>query len=89
MIPPTLKHEHRQQQTLTPRLQHAVRLLQMSALDYEQELRDMMQRNPFLEVEEPSAPSRPEPSGDAASRVALDADAITSEAPGDASSDAP
>src|SRR3982750_1108977 len=37
-----------QNQTLTPRLQFAVKLLQMSALDYEQELHDMTARNPFL-----------------------------------------
>lgn len=42
----------RQSQTLTPRLQFAVRLLQMSALDYEQELHEMTARNPFLEIDD-------------------------------------
>jgi RNA polymerase sigma-54 factor len=41
-----------QSQTLTPRLQFAVRLLQMSALDYEQELHEMSARNPFLEIDD-------------------------------------
>jgi len=41
-----------QTQTLTPRLQHAVRLLQMSSLDYAQELNEAMARNPFLEPDE-------------------------------------
>jgi RNA polymerase sigma-54 factor len=46
--------EHRQHQTLTPRLQHAVRLLQLSSLDFAQEVLDAMGKNPFLEIEEPS-----------------------------------
>src|SRR5947199_3740523 len=44
--------EHRQHQTLTPRLQHAVRLLQLSSLDFAQEVQEAMGRNPFLEVED-------------------------------------
>ncbi|MGF6527710.1 RNA polymerase factor sigma-54 [Variovorax sp. PvP013] len=35
----------------SPRLQHAVRLLQMSTLDYKQALREVALDNPFLEVE--------------------------------------
>jgi RNA polymerase sigma-54 factor len=46
--------EHRQHQTLTPRLQHAVRLLQLSSLDFAQEVQDAMGKNPFLEIEEPN-----------------------------------
>jgi len=49
--------EHRQHQTLTPRLQHAVRLLQLSSLDFAQEVLDAMGKNPFLEIEEPNAES--------------------------------
>jgi RNA polymerase sigma-54 factor len=44
--------DHRQQQGLSPRLQHAVRLLQLSSLDFAQEVRDALGRNPFLEAEE-------------------------------------
>src|SRR5205085_6567135 len=47
--------EHRQHQTLTPRLQHAVRLLQLSSLDFAQEVLEAMGKNPFLEVDEPNA----------------------------------
>jgi RNA polymerase sigma-54 factor len=54
-----------QTQTLTPRLQFAVRLLQMSALDYEQELHELTARNPFLEIDEagpaPGPSAGPEP----------------------------
>jgi len=45
----TLRFDHRQQQTLSPRLQHAVRLLQMSSLDFAHELHELVARNPFLE----------------------------------------
>lgn len=44
--------EQRQSQTLSPRLQHAVRLLQMSSLDFKSELQNLLVKNPFLEVEE-------------------------------------
>lgn len=44
--------EHRQSQTLSPRLQHAVRLLQMSSLDFAAMVRDKLGSNPFLEGEE-------------------------------------
>ena len=42
----------RQSHGLSPRLQHAVRLLQMSSLDFSAMLRDTLGRNPFLETEE-------------------------------------
>jgi RNA polymerase sigma-54 factor len=48
----SVRLDHRQQQTLSPRLQHAVRLLQMSSLDFVRELHDVVGRNPFLEQEE-------------------------------------
>ena len=44
--------ETRQSQTLSPRLQHAVRLLQLSSLDFSATVRDLLGRNPFLEGEE-------------------------------------
>lgn len=44
--------EQRQNQTLSPRLQHAVRLLQMSSLDFGTVVRDVLGRNPFLETED-------------------------------------
>ncbi len=47
-----LRADHRQTQTLSPRLQHAVRLLQMSSLDFAAMLRDTLGRNPFLETDE-------------------------------------
>src|SRR5438093_2696703 len=49
MAAPTTRLEHRQHQALTPRLQHAVRLLQLSSLDFAQEVQEAMGKNPFLE----------------------------------------
>ncbi|MGA2552867.1 MAG: RNA polymerase factor sigma-54 [Burkholderiaceae bacterium] len=42
----------RQQTTLTPRLQQSVKLLQMSAIEFNQELQQAIATNPFLEEEE-------------------------------------
>jgi RNA polymerase sigma-54 factor len=44
--------DHRQSQTLSPRLQRAVRLLQMSSLDFGTMVRDTLGRNPFLESDD-------------------------------------
>lgn len=52
MIHMEVRAEQRQSQTLSPRLQHAVRLLQMSSLDFGLVVRDTLGRNPFLEVDE-------------------------------------
>ena len=52
----TLRIEPRQHQTLTPRLQQAVRLLQLSSLDFAQEVQQAMDSNPFLE-EDMEAPA--------------------------------
>ena len=65
---PALRLDNRQSQTLTPRLQYAVRLLQLSALDYEQELHDLMAKNPFLELDE-SAPRATSADADDATAV--------------------
>ncbi len=47
-----MRAEQRQTQTLSPRLQHAVRLLQMSSLDFAALVRDKLGSNPFLEIDE-------------------------------------
>jgi RNA polymerase sigma-54 factor len=50
------------QPTLSPRLQRAVRLLQMSSLDFSQVVRAALDNNPFLEADEAaSAAAAPEP----------------------------
>lgn len=60
MTTPALRIENRQHQTLTPRLQQAVRLLQLSSLDFAQEVQQALDHNPFLE-EDAEAPAAPGP----------------------------
>ena len=55
MNSPGMRMDQGQSQAMTPRLQRAVRLLQLSALEYEQELHDLMAVNPFLDLDD-SAP---------------------------------
>ena len=50
-----LRIEHKQQQALSPRLQQAVRLLQLSSLDFAQEVHNALCNNPFLDAEETEA----------------------------------
>ena len=49
--------ENRQTQKLSPRLQHAVRLLQMSSLDFSAMVHAKLGENPFLEPEEEQEPT--------------------------------
>ncbi|EAQ98995.1 RNA polymerase factor sigma-54 [Congregibacter litoralis] len=50
------------QLTMTPQLQQAIRLLQLSTLDLQQEIEQALQENPMLEVEEEQAdtPEKPD-----------------------------
>ena len=41
-----MRIERRQTQTVTPRLQHAVRLLQLSSMDFAQEVQQALDGNP-------------------------------------------
>ncbi len=87
-----IRAEHRQSQTLSPRLQHAVRLLQMSSLDFAALVRDTLGKNPFLETEEgegedaaaeprdPLDPSSgPLPTGDGLALETVSTDAMVAE----------
>jgi len=77
MNAPVIRHEQRQQQTLTPRLQQAVRLLQLSSLDFAQEVQQAIGNNPFLEPDETeqdansSATSATAPTAEAAAETPL------------------
>ena len=53
---PAIALRLRQHLTLTPQVQHALRLLQMSALEFAQEMEQALTANPFLE-ENPEAPT--------------------------------
>ncbi|HTH62041.1 MAG TPA: RNA polymerase factor sigma-54 [Paraburkholderia sp.] len=50
---PSIALHARQQLALTPRLQQAVRLLQLSSLEFQQEMREALDTNPFLEYAPP------------------------------------
>ena len=53
-----LEMRQKQQLALTPQLQHALKLLQLSALEFAQEMGEAMTNNPFIE-EVPQAPKAP------------------------------
>ncbi len=88
MISIDVRTDHRQSQTLSPRLQHAVRLLQMSSLDFAVMVRDVLGKNPFLEVEEGEDGDDGLPSNDAEMSVESSAEKLFDEAPDGTDSDA-
>lgn len=51
---PTLQLRQSQQLTLTPQLQQAIRLLQLSTLEVNQEVEHMLNENPMLELDDDS-----------------------------------
>jgi RNA polymerase sigma-54 factor len=51
-----------QQLTMTPQLQQAIRLLQLSTLDLQQEIQEALESNPMLEIEEATVESPAETS---------------------------
>ncbi len=76
---PSLQVRLSQHLALTPQLQQSIRLLQLSTLELHQEIEQMLEQNPFLEVEDDRSPmelglervSAPEkPAEPAADRVA-------------------
>jgi len=54
-VKPSLQVRLSQHLALTPQLQQSIRLLQLSTLELHQEVEQMLEQNPFLEVEEESA----------------------------------
>ena len=69
---PSLQVRLSQHLALTPQLQQSIRLLQLSTLELHQEVGQMLDQNPFLEVEEDSPPTPFEtpPERQSADRVA-------------------
>ncbi|WP_347556275.1 RNA polymerase factor sigma-54 [Robbsia sp. KACC 23696] len=55
MNSPSIELRAKQSLTLTPRMQQSVRLLQLSALEFTQEVNDALANNPFLESDEPGS----------------------------------
>ena len=62
-LTPRLDLRQTQTVTMTPRLQQAIRLLQMSALELETAVAEELEKNPFLEREGDTVETdNPEPS---------------------------
>ena len=53
---PTLQVRVSQHLSLTPQLQQSIRLLQLSTLELQQEIEQMLEQNPFLETEDDAPP---------------------------------
>ena len=72
--------------TLTPQLQQAIRLLQLSTLELKQEIERLLQDNPLLERidggSDPSSPQRETPQSENAEMPAASADSAQESAPG-------
>ena len=58
---PTLQLRLGQQLTMTPQLQQAIRLLQLSSLELQQEIQQALESNPLLEQDEPESIDVAEP----------------------------
>ncbi len=90
MTHPTIELRARQSLTLTPRMQQSVRLLQLSALEFTQEVNNALATNPFLEAEETNGSPQDEaasaghsPALDSASSSAQDSLRAGEDAPSD------
>lgn len=58
---PSLQLRIGQQLTMTPQLQQAIKLLQLSTLDLQQEIQEALESNPLLEVDESASPQENQP----------------------------
>jgi len=61
MLKPSLQARLGQQLTMTPQLQQAIRLLQLSSLELKAEIQEAFETNPMLETEEDQTPDTPSP----------------------------
>jgi RNA polymerase sigma-54 factor len=77
---PTLQLRQSQHLTLTPQLQQAIRLLQLSTLEVNQEVARLLDENPLLEREDEDA-MQPYAHGDAASSAVVDNTEVKDEMP--------
>lgn len=89
---PTLQVRVSQHLSLTPQLQQSIRLLQLSTLELQQEIEQMLEQNPFLESEDEApvhdAPDVPGVTPEPAAHLERDSEGGEGEArPGDAATD--
>lgn len=76
-----------QQLTMTPQLQQAIKLLQLSSLELRQEIQQTLYSNPLLEMEDETAESLPETPASQEDADPLAKDVIPTELPVDANWD--
>jgi RNA polymerase sigma-54 factor len=69
---PTVELRAKQSLTLTPRLQQSVRLLQLSSMEFAQELRQALDTNPFLEYDDGQASDESDTPDEALESAGLD-----------------
>ena len=86
---PTLQLRIGQQLTMTPQLQQAIKLLQLSTLELQQEIQEVLESNPLLEVDEDQSSSdsnenTPDNLEEAFSATASDTEKITNDGSEDA-----
>ncbi|PSJ46712.1 RNA polymerase factor sigma-54 [Zobellella endophytica] len=86
---PTLQLRLGQQLTMTPQLQQAIRLLQLSSLELQQEIQQALESNPLLEQEEPETIDVAEPRHEEqmAADTAMEQNQLSDELPMDTSWD--
>lgn len=86
---PTLQLRLGQQLTMTPQLQQAIRLLQLSSLELQQEIQQALESNPLLEQEEPETIDVAEPRHEEqmAADTAMEQSQLSDELPMDTSWD--
>jgi|TARA_B100000614_G_scaffold44213_1_gene37227 RNA polymerase sigma-54 factor len=82
---PSLQLKFSQQLTMTPQLQQAIKLLQLSTLDLQQEIQEALDSNPLLEVDDNSdndtvEKSKLDAEADAAATASTDTSMDTNEA---------
>lgn len=66
---PSLQLKFSQQLTMTPQLQQAIRLLQLSTLDLKQEIQEALDSNPLLELDEQSDPNTQDANGESSNEA--------------------
>ena len=75
--------------SMTPALQQAIRLLQMAAIDLQQEIQDALDGNLMLEPDEPEAEAAPADNGDADTELASERGADAGDAVAESIPDEP
>ena len=77
MMKPSLQVRLSQHLALTPQLQQSIRLLQLSTLELQQEIEQMLEQNPFLETDDEAASFDTAPSERASAKLSPRTDRAT------------